>query len=298
MTPEKASSFNQHLAWLTESRLVLTTLDVHPDKLAGGWDLVVDSARSHNVPLATLHTGGHTRSVATAQWHALLLVDGNGGEERASSSAAGQAGRSVIVVVSRITAQVVQRLPLPPSIGEPLMLCMDEDTSASVPGGDASGAAALHLAGSSGIAHIAAQRAALEVWSDFVSTGDYTAALSLIEERQEEETLAAMEEGADVSTGALVGAGGVGSLSGAAGPSEDRLEQAKARVFYAMMREACARGDYVAAADAAGAFGGSVAAAAGLPSFHELALAFHPRSDDDDATLSAKVRLPLRTCTI
>ena len=49
-------------------------------------------------------------------------------------------------------------------------------------------------------------------------------------------------------------------------------------------------GDYVAAAEAAGAIPAEVSASAGLPSFHEIALHFHPQADDDSLLAEQKVR--------
>ena len=197
---------------------MLTTLDVHPDKLAGGWDLVADSSSTREIDTFTL-SEQPCRSVATAHWHALVLTEA----QQAASASQGE-----LLVVSRITGGVVQRSRASAALGDTLLVTADPSPDAL---GSTAGSQPLLLAGSDGMARVTPQRAALDVWADFVATGDYQAALALIEERQEEEKLSALEA-----------EGGQGWVATGAAHVDARLEVARARVLYGMAHAARDRG--------------------------------------------------------
>jgi hypothetical protein len=215
--------------WSTQSQLHLTTLNVHPDKLAGGWDLVTQG--SLVLPTTQVSAHGSIFSAVAAQWHSLLLVEAPLASAPLGASVGAWRGGVELVVVSRITGQVVQQCEIPRALGGVLRLTTDPLHSSAVSACDAAGGAvgrqgAAHfIAGRRGLLQLSPLRTAVEVWTEFVSTGDFGAALGLINELKEELRFAALESGeADVAT------------------HVQRLKVAEAQVRHVMACEACARG--------------------------------------------------------
>lgn len=223
LTAETATSFQQQLAWVTDSHVHLATLDVSPDRLAGGWDLVAGDCKSlatQDITLRPVH------GAAMAQWQLLLL---EGAPDGTNGSHSPQEAR--IAVVSRITGSVVQRVALPPAVADAMALTLDP---VPPPVGLGHAAAdALYVVGAGSLARLLPQQAAAEVWADFISIGEHAAALALIDELAEAARFRALEEGA---------LAGLGEADAGRSAAEQRLAAARAGVLTDMAHRACEAG--------------------------------------------------------
>ena len=228
LTAETATSFQQQLAWVTDTHVHLASLDPSPDKLAGGWDLIAGACKS----FATSDIAARpVKSVAMAQWQLLLLEGGsaeNGGTEAAESGA-----DCHVVVVSRITGMVVQRVAMPPTITD--VLCLTADPCPPAAGGaDVAAGDALFVVAAGSLARLVPQQSATEVWTDFIAIGEHSAALTLIDELAEAAAFRALED--DALAGLVLHGGGERPAG------ELRLAAARAGVLADMARGACEAG--------------------------------------------------------
>jgi hypothetical protein len=98
-TPEKASSYVQCVAWLTQTRLHCLDVSLRPADVSKGWAAMTAGRRAVELPCSSLR-GASERvlGLAMEQWHVLLLVAPHGGE----------GGTARVIVVSRISATVVR----------------------------------------------------------------------------------------------------------------------------------------------------------------------------------------------